>query len=138
MWVNDHPKELRIAVGAPGAAPGVMALPLTSGEGTISQQYKISEYVGLCFSLGLVFIVAFQLPVVMLLGGWTGLLDPRFLKKWRKHVLFGCAIASALATPADPLSMVLLMIPLYALFELGLVLMRITMPRMTTDGNEGG
>jgi len=137
MWVNDHLKELRVAVGEAGSSPAIMALPMTSGDGTISQQYKISEYVGLCFNLGLVFIVAFQLPVAMLLGGWTGLLDPRFLKKWRKHVLFGCAIVSALATPADPLSMVLLMFPLYALFEFGLILMRVTMPPVATDGDEG-
>lgn len=136
MWINDRTKELRLAVGEPGD-PVVMALPLTAGDGSIAQQYKISEYVSLCFNLGIVFTAAFQLPVVMLLGGWTGLLDPRTLGRWRKHVLFGCAVASAIATPADPMSMLLLMFPLYLLFELGLILMRVTTPTVQTDGDEG-
>lgn len=136
MWINERTKELRLAVGEVGDAV-VMALPLTAGDGSITQQYKISEYVSLCFNLGIVFTAAFQLPVVMLLGGWTGLLDPRTLGRWRRHVLFGCAVVSAIATPADPMSMLLLMFPLYALFEFGLILMRFTTPPVQTDGDEG-
>jgi len=137
MWINERMKELRLAVGVAGEKPVVMSLPMSAGDGSITQQYRISEYVSLCFNLGIVFTAAFQLPVVMLLGGWTGLLEPRSLGRWRKHVLFGCAVVSAIATPADPMSMLLLMFPLYALFEFGLVLMRFTTPPVATDGDQG-
>jgi len=129
MWINGVTRELRVAVPSGPAGDGagvmVMAIPMAAGDGAIAQQYRVSEYVSLCFSLGVVFTLAFQLPVVMLLGGWVGILDPRELGRWRRHVLFGCAVAGAIATPADPMSMLLLMIPLYALFELGLILMRV-------------
>ncbi len=131
MWINGTLHELRIATDT-----GVMAIPMSAGDGSIVQQYRISEYVSLCFNLGIVFTVAFQLPVVMLLGGWTGLLRAAELKRWRRHVLFGCAVVSAIATPADPMSMLLLMVPLYLLFELGLILMRVA-PGTATDGAEG-
>lgn len=123
MWVNERMGELRIATGADGAV-AVLGAPLAAG-GTIAQQYRVGEYIGLVFNLALVFAIAFQLPIVMLLAGWTGLLEPGDLTPYRKHALFVCAIAGAFFTPADPGSMVLLMIPLYTLFELGLVLMRV-------------
>lgn len=132
MWVNGTLHELRIATG-----DEVMAIPMSAGDGSIVQQYRVSEYVSLCFNLGIVFTIAFQLPVVMLLGGWTGLLRPNELARWRKHVLFGSAVVSAIATPADPMSMLLLMLPLYVLFEFGLILMRIAPGTPTTDGAEG-
>jgi len=129
MWVNATTRELRVAVPTgrevEGSGVMVMAIPMAAGDGAIAPQYRVSEYVSLCFSLGIVFTLAFQLPVVMLLGGWVGILEARELGRWRRHVLFGCAVAGAIATPADPMSMILLMIPLYLLFELGLILMRV-------------
>ncbi|RMH24751.1 MAG: preprotein translocase subunit TatC [Planctomycetota bacterium] len=123
MWINERMNELRVATGSPGAV-AVVGAPLASG-GAIAQQYRVGEYVNLVFGLALVLAVAFQLPVAMLLAGWVGLVRPADLTPWRKHVLFGCAIAGAIFTPADPGSMLLLMVPLYALFEFGLVLMRV-------------
>ncbi len=139
MWLNETTKELRLALAPRNAdtPPAIMAIPLNAGDSAIAPQYRVSEYVSLCFNLGIVFTIAFQLPVVMLLGGWTGLLEPKMLGRWRRHVLFACAVAAAVATPADPMSMLLLMFPLYALFELGLILMRFTTPPVATDGDQG-
>lgn len=123
MWFNESVQELRVAVGGAGEGVRVMAAPLTRG-GMISQQYRISEYVNLLFGLAIVFAVAFQLPLVMLLAGWSGLVDAATLGRYRRHAILGCAAAGAIFTPADPGSMVLLAFPLYGLFELGLALMR--------------
>ncbi|MEC9374503.1 MAG: twin-arginine translocase subunit TatC, partial [Planctomycetota bacterium] len=92
--------------------------------GVIAQQYRISEYVNLFLALGLVFAVAFQLPLVMLLLGWSGIAGPESFTGKRRYVFFACAIAGAILTPADPVSMVLLTVPLYLLFEGGILLMR--------------
>jgi sec-independent protein translocase protein TatC len=139
MWINESTYELRIAMAPSdtGAAAFVMAIPMTAAGAAITQQYRVSEYVSLCFNLGVVFTLAFQLPVVMLLGGWVGILDPRELAPYRRHALFGCAVVSALATPADPLSMILLMVPLYLLFEFGLILMRLAPGDHPTDAAQG-
>ena len=126
-----------LAPRSEGAGPYIMVLPMTAAGAAITQHYRVSEYVSLCFNLGVVFVLAFQLPVVMLLGGWIGILDPREIAPYRRHALFICAVVSAVATPADPLSMILLMIPLYLLFEFGLILMRIAPGDHRTDAAQG-
>ncbi len=123
FWINDSIRELRFAAVGRDGSVVILGAPLATG-GTISQQYRIGEYVNLVFGLALVFAIAFQLPLVMLLLSWTGILKASDLAPWRKHALFVCAIAGAFFTPADPGSMILLAAPLYLLFELGLFLMR--------------
>ncbi len=86
---------------------------------------EIGDYVKLAAGVGLGVVLAFQTPVVMLVLGWTGAVDPRWLGRMRKYALFFCAITGAIFTPADPFSMFVLAVPLYLLYEFGLVLMRI-------------
>jgi len=139
FWFNDSLHELRFALpdaDGEGVAQ-ILGVPMTGGA-LISQQYRVSEYIGMVFGLGIAFGIAFQLPLVMLLLGWSGMADPRFLAKQRKYALLACALAGAILTPADPASMVLLAGPLYALFEVGLLLMRFVPSRKpTTDGAMG-
>lgn len=128
MWLNETLRELRIAATASDGTTAVFRMPMDVG-GTIAQQYRIGEYVNLVFGMAIVFAIAFQLPIAMLLLGWTGIIEAKDLKPWRKHALFVCVIAGAIFTPADPGSMVLLAAPLYLLFELGLVLMQFVSTR---------
>jgi sec-independent protein translocase protein TatC len=68
--------------------------------------------------------------VLMLVLGWTGLIDPRGVSHYRKHYIFGAFVAAAVLTPTpDPFNMALLAIPLWLLFELGLIVMRIAYRR---------
>jgi sec-independent protein translocase protein TatC len=125
-WINESLNELRFAMSGPGGAAGatVRGVPL-SGGGMIAQEYRIGEYINLVFTLGLVFAVAFQLPVVLLLANWLGLADRKWLARQRRYAIFIIAIVSAIATPADPMSMLFLMLPLAALFELSMILMKL-------------
>lgn len=127
FWINDTRKELRFAVpgraapdGEPGAI-GILAIPMTKATGII-QQYRVAEYTKMFLSLALAFSVGFQTPVVVLLLGWVGIIEPRELLRYRRHVGMICLVVSAVLTPADPLSMLLLAIPLYVLFEFGVLL----------------
>src|SRR5690606_16506618 len=83
MWVNETLRELRIAVGVGDETPQVFRLPMDVG-GTIAQEYRIGEYVNLVFGLAIVFAIAFQLPIVMLLLSWVGILEAKDLKPWRR------------------------------------------------------
>lgn len=129
-WINETLHEIRVCVGVSKdekgiETPDVRGTPLTR-QTTVAQQYRVREYVDLFFGLALAFVVAFQLPVVVLLLGWIGLVTPSGLGKYRKHAFMVCAIVGALLTPTpDPLSMTLLMVPMYMLFELGLILLRL-------------
>ena len=71
-------------------------------------------------------MVAFQLPVVMLMMGWWRLTDPNWVARYRKHCVLICFVVGMLLTPSDIFSMMLLAIPLWILFEFGLLLMRAT------------
>ncbi len=74
--------------------------------------------------LSLAFAGGFQMPVAVLVLGWARIVSIDFLTKNRKYALFLCSIVAALLTPADPFSMLLMMIPLYGLYELGILLLR--------------
>ena len=87
---------------------------------------QMGQYVRFAAFMMLGIVLAFQLPVVMLVMGWTQLLDPRAIAKTRKYAFFACVVAGAMLTPADVFSMICLAMPLYALFEFGLLLMRMT------------
>lgn len=95
----------------------------------------LGQYIGFAVLMGLGNVAAFQLPVVMLVLGWTSLVDPAEIARMRKYALFVCAALAAILTPADIVSMLVLLIPLYSLFELGLFLMRLTYrrPEYPTD-----
>jgi sec-independent protein translocase protein TatC len=144
MWINGPLRQLRVNVGE---GVGVLTAPLV-GSGLIAQQYRLREYVDLVFTLGIAFAFAFQTPIVVMLLSWVGIVDPRSLAKFRKHILLGCVVAAAILTPTgDPVTLALMSAPLYILFELGLTLSRFVPARRVakgvfkkeswTDANEG-
>jgi len=120
LWFNSDLKQLRFC-GPDGA---VLGSEMSRGVG-IAQHYRVNEYVSLFLTLALAFALAFQMPVIVLLLGWVGIVDRAFLAKYRRHAILGCAIAGALLTPGDPLSMILMTIPLYLLYELGGYLLKV-------------
>lgn len=121
-WINTSLRQLRFCIGLEEDNPVIVGVELSSTAG-ILQQYRISEYVKVLLNFALAFGVAFQMPLVVLLLGWAGIIDRQTLAKYRRHVCAVCAVLGALLTPADPISMLLLMIPLYLLFELGMFLL---------------
>lgn len=124
FWINVPLKQIHINVGT-DAAPDVRAVQLVL-PGGVSQQYKVSEYVELLFTTSLAFIAAFQTPVVVLLLGWSGIVSRQSMASKRKYVLFFAAAAAAVLAPSpDPFSMIALTIPLYGLYEFGLVLLTV-------------
>lgn len=123
MWVNQSLRQLRICVSKTDDQAAVMGVELAATAGVL-QQYRISEYIKMLLNFALAFGVAFQMPIVVLLLGWAGIVERAWLAKYRRHVIAICVILSAILTPADPLSLVLLAVPLYGLFEFGMLLLR--------------
>jgi sec-independent protein translocase protein TatC len=135
QWLNPGRNEIRIYLGA----DKVRVIRLRS-DGLIAQEYRIGEYISLLFGLAIVFAIAFQLPVVMLLLSWVDLLRPGAVTPYRRHVGFACAVLGMVLTPQDPWSMILLGMALYLLFEFGLMLMKYVPASVVagrkTDSNE--
>jgi sec-independent protein translocase protein TatC len=125
-WINESMMQQRVVIGinSDTQSPIIRAIQLTTDIGII-QQYRISEYIKTVLNMGLAFGIAFQTPVVVVMLGWVGILDPYAMGRFRKHAIAICAIIGAFLTPADPLSMILLAAPLYALYELGLFIVKV-------------
>lgn len=135
IWLTPE-RELRVAM--PGATDGkveLLALPLKRPS-TLDQQFRLREYLDFVLMLLLATAIAFQLPLVMLLLGWIGVVDAAWLRRFRRHAFFVCVIIAALITPTvDPVSLALMTLPLYALFELGVLLLIVAPPRAVAEGS---
>ena len=80
--------------------------------------------------------IAFQLPMVLLLLGWLNIVTPNWLRKNRKYALLILGIISAMITPQDAVSMLMMLIPLYLLYELGIALI-VWVPVSRVSGGSG-
>jgi sec-independent protein translocase protein TatC len=88
----------------------------------VINEFDITSYVStvvmLVFGSGLLF----QLPVVIYFLTKVGIVTPEFLRKYRKHSIIIILIVAAIVTPPDPLSQMLITIPLYLLFEISILI----------------
>ena len=66
----------------------------------------------------------FQMPLVILISVKSGLITPKDLKRYRPHVVVGILSVSALATPPDVLTQVMITIPVFVLYEASIILAR--------------
>jgi sec-independent protein translocase protein TatC len=85
---------------------------------------RISEWLGFVLLLPLAFGISFQLPLVMLLLNRVGIMPiETYIEKWRISVLVIFVVAMVL-TPADPVSMLMMGIPLTVLYFVGILMCR--------------
>ncbi|MXS84478.1 twin-arginine translocase subunit TatC [Nitrosomonas sp. HPC101] len=87
----------------------------------------ISEYLGFVLSMFLAFGITFEVPVFVLILIRTGLVSIEKMRSMRRFVLVGAFIIGAIFTPPDVMSQILLAIPLYLLYELGILLAALSM-----------
>jgi sec-independent protein translocase protein TatC len=91
------------------------------GSTTIENNIAINEYMSFAVSLLLAAGVVFELPMVSWFLSRLGILKPAFMRKYRRHSIVGIFILAAVLTPGtDPVSQVLLAIPLMALYEVSI------------------
>jgi len=67
------------------------------------------------------FGVAFEIPVAVVLLVWIGVVDVKYLKKVRPYVIIGCFVVGMILTPPDIFSQTLLAVPMWLLFEVGVL-----------------
>ncbi|MDP3401175.1 MAG: twin-arginine translocase subunit TatC, partial [Brevundimonas sp.] len=99
---------------------------------------RVSEYLNLVMALLLAFGLCFQLPVVMTLLGMAGIVSADALAKGRKYAIVAIAVVAAFVTPPDPISQIMLGIPLVLLYEISIWCVRlIEMRRRKRDIEDG-
>jgi len=88
----------------------------------LQPNWTFPKYVTFVSMLMLVFGIAFQTPLIIFILNRTGLVSIDLLCRSRKYVLLAMFVIAAVATPPDFISQVTLAVPLYLLFELGILL----------------
>ncbi len=86
----------------------------------------MSDYLGFILTLVLAFGAVFQLPVVTFFLGRIGILSSSFLAKGRRYAVIAIAILAALITPPDFISQIGIGVPLYVLYEISIIIVRVT------------
>ena len=81
----------------------------------------IEAYFNFVLGMFLAFGLAFEVPVVVVVLVMAGIVNVEQLREWRGYVLLGIAVVSAVVTPPDVVSMLSLMVPMYLLYEVGIV-----------------
>ena len=99
-------------------------LAATVPEG-VAMMTDINAYLSFVLVMGLAAGLAFEVPVAVMVAMLLGWVTPAQLSEWRGYVVVVIAIVAALLTPPDGLSMLMLMLPMWLLYEAGLVVGRI-------------
>jgi len=131
-----YPRERRLivpalAVGAllflAGAAaayfwvlPRALAVLLSFQQGVFDPLITADKYFAFAAQLIIAFGIVTELPLVIVILAALGLVTPQFLARNRRYAIVISAVASALLAPPDAVSMVLMMVPLWLLYEIGI------------------
>jgi len=92
----------------------------------------ISKYLDFVITLFLAFGITFEVPIATIILVATGMVSIEQLAKYRAYVLVGAFAMGMLLTPPDVISQTLLAVPMWLLFEFGLLMARILLPHRQT------
>lgn len=87
---------------------------------SMPNRWDLQNYVSFITRLILGFGIAFELPIVMAFLSRIGVINAQGFREKQNYALLGICVMSALLTPADPWSMLLMAIPLFLLYQLGI------------------
>jgi sec-independent protein translocase protein TatC len=105
----------------------------------VEVQTDISQFLDFVTMIVFAFGIAFEVPIATVLIVWTGLTTPEKLGKARPYVFLGAFVVGMFLTPPDVLSQTLLAVPVYVLYELGIVMAKIFAVREEPEaGTETG
>jgi sec-independent protein translocase protein TatC len=93
----------------------------------------IDNYLSFAMTTFLAFGITFEVPVVVVVLVRMGMVSLVKLKEIRPYVIVGAFVVSAVVTPPDVLSQLLLAVPMVFLYELGLLVARLYVPKPTED-----
>jgi sec-independent protein translocase protein TatC len=135
MWINTATKQLCIALPIEGESAKVQVASVAlQSPGELVPSFRLSEYLDFVLLFAAGFALAFQLPIVMLLLSWIGIVQPEMLRRNRRYAVFGVAVIAALIAPGDLLSLVIVAVPLYLLYEFSIWLIVVAPPSKVSGG----
>jgi sec-independent protein translocase protein TatC len=107
--------------------PMAMKFAAQFGTEEIKNEFAIDEYMSIIISIMLSAGVVFELPMVSFFLSKLGILSPKFMRKYRRHAIVIIMVLAAILTPGtDPVSQVILAVPLVLLYEISIFISKIS------------
>lgn len=91
-------------------------------SGNVINQINVLSYIGTVSSITLASGVIFELPVFVYFLSKIGILTPAMMKQYRRHAYIVLLVLSAIITPPDVFSQIMVCLPLVVLYEIGIVI----------------
>ena len=113
--------------------PSVFAFMAAIAPEGVAWMTDIDKYLSFVLTTFLAFGLTFEVPVVVIVLVYMGIVSLDKLRAWRPYVIVGAFIIGAIFTPPDIMSQVLLAVPLWLLYELGLLLAQFIKPKTKTE-----
>jgi sec-independent protein translocase protein TatC len=108
----------------PPAFPAIMAF--AGSAETLTPMLSVSEQLSLVLAMMLGFGIVFEVPVIIAFLSMIGLVDYRWLVKYRRHAWVVNVIIAAIVTPTgDPFNLALMAVPMVVFYEIGIILARV-------------
>lgn len=104
------------------AFPAVFSFLAKVGVGNIEANINLRDYVSTSSQILLFLGLIFQVPNILLILGFMGIVTKQSLRSLRRYIYVGLAVFAAIASPPDVISMLAVWIPCCALFEIGVLL----------------
>ena len=108
----------------------------TAPEG-VAVMTDIAKYLDFVLKIFFAFGIAFEVPIATILLVWAGFTTPEALAAKRPYVIVGAFVLGMLLTPPDAISQTLLALPMWVLFELGLLFSKTYVKRRDESEEEG-
>ena len=109
--------------------PLIFSFFTTVGPESVTVMTDINRYLDFILKLFFAFGVAFEIPVATVLMVWSGVTSVETLSKKRPYVVVGCFVVAMFMTPPDVISQSLLAVPMWLLFETGIIFSRFVKSR---------
>ena len=96
-------------------------------------EFDITSYVSTLTMLILACAIVFQLPVVVYFLSKVGIVTPKLMRRFRKHSIVVILVLAALLTPPDPISQILIALPLFALYQISIYISAFVLRRQRKE-----
>ena len=102
----------------------------------VENQFNIISYVSIITNIVIAAGVTFLLPIFTYFLSKVGILTPEFMRKYRKHAYVLMLLLAAIITPPDVFSQIMVFIPLFFLYELGIFISKRVVKKREKEFNE--
>ena len=115
------------------ALPSILHFFMSVSPDTVAPMTDINSYLAFCLKLFLVFGITFEIPIITLVLILIGFVTTKTLAEKRRFIIVGCFFVAMFMTPPDAISMIMLAVPMWLLFEIGLLLGKVIERRKAAD-----